>query len=564
MPKKLEVIVTADDKTSKAFDSAWKNSWKLADKIKQNMWKIRLASWIALAWFGAIWKSLLDRWKDLELMDKKATVVLWNFRKEVEETARVVANRMWMTSFEFVSATAKISDLLVPMWFAREQAVWMSSDLVELSGALAERSDWQYNASETSEILAKAILGETEQMKALWIKIDQTSKAFNERIKAIMDDTGATLEQAKAMDIQNQIMEKSTDAQKAYAEGAWSLSDLTWRMNTSFKDVKDTLALALLPVFIELTEVILPVIQQFADRVKENPERAKNILLVAWAITAVVFALSTFVPMITTAVAVLSWPAWLVIAIGAVFGALKILEWNIISTEDKITNYKEQMKLLDEQFKNWKISLDEYTTWMNNLKTSINEAQIESENFWQFMTDSFDGVLKDITNPVQWFKDAMQDLWIITQAVWWAFDRLAEYTFNLFMSKLDQVRKTIQTLRESVLELVAFWWQVVSSVSSKIQDTFSRDKKEDWQRAIGWTVSSNWSYLVGERWPEMFVPSTAWKIVPNQSIQWKSSPNITVNLWGVVVKDQADEQRLANTIIETIKRQWQLYQQWIN
>ena len=71
---------------------------------------------------------------------------------------------------------------------------------------------------QVSEILSKAMLGETEQLKSMGIKVDISSKAFNERIKLVMKDTGVTLDQAKAMDIQRQIMEKSTDAQKAYAE----------------------------------------------------------------------------------------------------------------------------------------------------------------------------------------------------------------------------------------------------------------------------------------------------------------------------------------------------------
>ena len=50
------------------------------------------------------------------------------------------------------------------------------------------------------------------------IKIDQSSKAFNARVQAMMQDKELTLEQAKALDIQRQIFEKSVDAQNAYAQ----------------------------------------------------------------------------------------------------------------------------------------------------------------------------------------------------------------------------------------------------------------------------------------------------------------------------------------------------------
>jgi hypothetical protein len=48
------------------------------------------------------------------------------------------------------------------------------------------------------------------------IKIDQSTPQFNERIALVVKTTGVTLEQAKALDIQRQIFEKSTDAQEAY------------------------------------------------------------------------------------------------------------------------------------------------------------------------------------------------------------------------------------------------------------------------------------------------------------------------------------------------------------
>ena len=58
--------------------------------------------------------------------------------EDVREVAEETATSMGMTTREFTNASAGIGDLLIPMGFAREEAAGMSTDLVELSGALSE------------------------------------------------------------------------------------------------------------------------------------------------------------------------------------------------------------------------------------------------------------------------------------------------------------------------------------------------------------------------------------------------------------------------------------------
>lgn len=95
----------------------------------------------------------------------------------------------------------------------------MSVEMTKLSGALAEWSKWQYNATEASQVLSKAMTGEVEQLKTMGVVIDQSSKEFGARIKALMKTKKLTLQQAKAEDILQQIISKSTDAQKSFTKG---------------------------------------------------------------------------------------------------------------------------------------------------------------------------------------------------------------------------------------------------------------------------------------------------------------------------------------------------------
>ena len=70
-------------------------------------------------------------------------------------------------------------------------------------------------------------------------------------------------------------------------------------------------------------------------------------------------------------------------------------------------------------------------------------------------------------------------------------------------------------------------------------------------RANGWPVNWSQPYLVGEKWPELFVPWNSWKIVPNNKM-WGS--NISINFWWVSINNGRDENRLMNTIEKTITK----------
>jgi hypothetical protein len=120
---------------------------------------------------------------------------------------------------------------------------------------------------------------------------------------------------------------------------------------------------------------------------------------------------------------------------------------------------------------------------------------------------------------------------------------------------IDKVKRAIEAIkdfaRESAENGLASW--VVSAWISIWKSILK------W-KAVGWPVSANTPYIVGEEWPELFVPNTSWNIVPNDQM-W----NITVNVnfgW-VAVNNWSDEVALAETITETITRNLELYKKGI-
>lgn len=88
----------------------------------------------------------------------------------------------------------------------------------------------------------------------------------------------------------------------------------------------------------------------------------------------------------------------------------------------------------------------------------------------------------------------------------------------------------------------------------------------DGSRASGGPVYQWNSYLVGETWPEMFIPSTNWRIVKNSDLENMNNGEISINLnmGGVVISNGSDEKELARSIIDEIKRGLELSKKGIS
>ena len=134
------------------------------------------------------------------------------------------------------------------------------------------------------------------------------------------------------------------------------------------------------------------------------------------------------------------------------------------------------------------------------------------------------------------------------------FDRLAEKIWNFILKIVDalqKIREFAREVRENWLWswIVEAWKSIAKNIVSKVT----------W-KAVWWPVSANTPYIVGENWPELFVPNTSWNIVPNEQL-W----NVVVNLnfGGVAINNGSDEMSFAQTITQEITRELELYKKGI-
>jgi len=163
--------------------------------------------------------ALIQQGIAIDNLDAKAKTVFGETLPRVTKEAEKNASAMGLTTREYINAAAQLQDLLVPMGFTRDAAAGISTQLQNLSGALSEWTGGQKSASEVSEILSAALLGERDSLKSLGISISQADVDAALLAKGQEKLTGAALQQAQAQATLDLVLQKSTDAQAAFAAG---------------------------------------------------------------------------------------------------------------------------------------------------------------------------------------------------------------------------------------------------------------------------------------------------------------------------------------------------------
>ncbi len=204
----------------------------------------------------------------IEALGKKAATVFGPELGKAQLWAAQNAEAMGLTRSQAVGLAAGFGDLLIPMGFTREAATKMSTDVIGLSGALSEWSGGQKSASDVADILAKAMLGETDGLKSLGISLSAAEVKAALAAKGQDKLTGAALQQAEALAIQGLILAKSTDAQAAYAAGADDPIRKQAQLRARALELKDAFATALLPAsnavvggLLQMSEGALPKVE---------------------------------------------------------------------------------------------------------------------------------------------------------------------------------------------------------------------------------------------------------------------------------------------------------------
>lgn len=257
----IKVTLLGDNKDlARALNGASTDVDSFGSKAKKAFGVGALAIGAAGAAAIAFGPGLVEAGSKLDALGVKSATVFGDALGDVEAWAGGVAGSMGLTQAQLTGAAAGFGDLLKPMGFTSEEAASMSVEMLDLSGALSAWSGGQVDATEAADVLAKAMLGEREGLKGLGISISEADVQARLAAKGQEDLTGAALEQAKALATQELILEKSTDAQTAWADGSMDGVKAQNEASASVEQLKENFVRGIYPAL----QKILPVIQRVA------------------------------------------------------------------------------------------------------------------------------------------------------------------------------------------------------------------------------------------------------------------------------------------------------------
>lgn len=131
--------------------------------------------------------------------------------------------------------------------------------------------------------------------------------------------------------------------------------------------------------------------------------------------------------------------------------------------------------------------------------------------------------------------------------------------------KIERIWKKIRSVKNAIWNAVKDAWNAVKDTAGQAWNAVSSAAWNVWKslgfRADGWPVSAWSPYIVGEQWPELFVPKRNGTIIPNGA---NTGVNVSINMGGVSVYNQADEERLVNKLQNELIKQLKFYNLGVN
>jgi hypothetical protein len=276
LDRKQDELATGTAGTATSVNGSWS---KIGSGVGENAKKVGLAAMGIVGSLAVIGPQIIESGAKLDALNQKSATVFEGSLGSVQSWAKQNASALGLTTDQLTGVAAGVGDLLKPMGFTAEQAASMSTEMLNLSGALSAWTGGTQSATEVSDILTKAMLGERDGLKALGISISEADVQRRLAENGADGLTGAALEQAKALATQQLIMEKSTDAQKAWADGSMDGIKQQNASKASLEQLKESLIKGVYPAF----QAVLPIVTRVADWLGKNLPSAIAGARAAWS-----------------------------------------------------------------------------------------------------------------------------------------------------------------------------------------------------------------------------------------------------------------------------------------
>ena len=563
--KNIDIVVKAKDEASKTFDNIAQNSASFSEKVKANLTKISVVS-TAITWgLVAMWKKFIDASIENEPLQKSF--------ERLSESAWIASDEMLKAMRKASQGTVADTNLMAQANKAYALGIVKNTDDMATMIEIA-RLKWQAMGRTMEEALWDITTwlwrGSAQILDNLWIVVNA-----EEANQKYADSIGKTVkeltDEEKKQALVNAVVSQGKKELEEAGEVQLTMQEKMDRLNATWENTKNVIWDALIPVVDKLLQAVAPIIERVANWIEENPKLTSWIFMaitaIAW-LTAVVSWLALALPAIWTAITVLSWPIWWIIwAITLVATAWSQNRWGIQEkTQVAVDKIKEIIwPWLDKLQARWQEHWDAIMEGVWKVLWFIADLigttiwWIATYIAWTFTTieawfKMFSALLswdfEEVWNiATEWAQDMDE---ILTASFWDTRQSIKDWVSDMYNWIVDKLNSVVNAVKNIVWQIKDAWNTAKDTVSNFASNAV--DKVSSffwWWKANWWAVSAWTTYLVWERWPELFVPKSAWTIVPNETIT--NNNGISINMGNVQIRNDSDIQALASEIVRMTK-----------
>lgn len=571
----LKVKISADNQASAEFSKLWKQAENLQkqsfqwSKSTESALKKVWATATVVAWsMLALWKSFIDASIENEPLQRSF--------ERLSESANISADEMLKAMRRASRWTVADTQLMASA--NKAYSLWIVSSVEDMSTMMEiARVKWQAMWRTMEEALDDIVTWlwrwSVQILDNLWIVIKQ-SEAQEIYAKQLWKTVEQLTEAEKKQALVNAVVSQWKEELEASWEVQETMQERIARMNAQWENMKNTIWDALIPVFDRLLQAVSPIIEKVVNWVEENPKLTAWIFTavtaVAW-LTAVLSGLALALPAIMSWIALLSWPIWWIIAwVTALWvarannwwwiqektqEAVEKISWIIQPRIDKLQkrwyDHRDAVMevvwgLLDwvqRTFGAWIRIVEWLFVWLfQAIDVLLKVFEWDWELAWQWIKDM---AINFATTMDEALTTAFGETWqSIKDGIQWVYD----WCVNKLTSLVNSVKNIVGQIRDA-------WNSAKETVTNFSSNAMSKAKSLlsfGWWKANGWMVNAWTTYLVWERWPELFIPNRSGTIVPNEQIinndNW-----INITMWSVTVRNDSDIKEIANEIVRLTK-----------
>lgn len=553
------------DKVSKQTENLQKQSFQWSKTTEASLKKVGAVAGIVAGSMVALWKSFIDASIENEPLQRSF--------ERLSESA-------WIASDEMLKAMRKasrwtVADTKLMASANKAYSLWVVSNVEDMStimeiARVKGQAMWRTMEEALDDIVTWLWRWSVQILDNLWIVIKQT-EAQELYAKQLWKTVNELTEAEKKQALVNAVVAQWKEELAQAGEVQETMQEKLARVNAQWENMKNTIGDALIPVVDRLLTAIQPIIEKFVNWVEQNPKLTATIMTiitaVAW-LTAVVSWLALALPAIWSAITVLSWPiGWIIGAIALVATAWANNWWWIQEKTQVAVDHITAIiwPRLDKLKKRWEEHGETVMIYVEAVMWAI------ADTIWTVLWWIATFIAWTFTTIESWFK-----LW---QAIWsgdweWVCNIAVEWANNMdqlltesFGDTWTSIKEWVQGVYDWIVEKLTAVVNAVKNVVWQIKDAWNNAKDAvsnfgsnaiskvknffGGERAEWWPVTAWTTYLVWERWPELFVPNTSWNIVPNEEIS--NNSNLTINMNGVTIREDADITRLAEEIVRMTK-----------